>query len=101
MKEKTLREKLNFKTHIVQLESHDNDDMFVLELESIIRTWNQDSTIHGILVQLPLPERLKQYQSGLLKLISRQKMLMAFYILTHHLFHVLLKQLSGYSTGMM
>jgi methylenetetrahydrofolate dehydrogenase (NADP+)/methenyltetrahydrofolate cyclohydrolase len=73
MKEKTLREKLNFKTNIVQIQPYENDDMFVLELERIIRMWNQDPAIHGILVQLPLPEHLKQHQSGLLKLISPQK----------------------------
>lgn len=73
MKEKTLREKLNFKTHIVQVQPYSNDDIFVLDLERIIRKWNQDPSIHGILVQLPLPDRLKQYQSGLLKLINPQK----------------------------
>ncbi|CAF0845051.1 unnamed protein product [Adineta ricciae] len=73
MKEKSLREKVNFKTHIVQLQPGENDNLFGLKLERVIREWNADPNIHGILVQLPFPEHLKQYQSGVLKLIHPEK----------------------------
>ncbi|UJR10243.1 hypothetical protein I4U23_014454 [Adineta vaga] len=73
MKEKSLRERVNFKTHIVQMQPNENDSLFGLKLERIIHQWNEDPNIHGILVQLPFPDHLKQYQHRVLKLINPQK----------------------------
>jgi methylenetetrahydrofolate dehydrogenase (NADP+)/methenyltetrahydrofolate cyclohydrolase len=52
---------------------NDNDNVLVRKLEHIIRTWNQDPAVNGILVQLLLPDRLRQYHNGLIKLISPEK----------------------------
>ncbi|MGV9203337.1 MAG: bifunctional 5,10-methylenetetrahydrofolate dehydrogenase/5,10-methenyltetrahydrofolate cyclohydrolase [Promethearchaeia archaeon] len=43
------------------------------QLMDKIKELNQDSTVHGILLQLPLPDHLKPYTSDFLSLISPEK----------------------------
>lgn len=70
MKERTLREQLNFQTNIHHFPSMNTD---ISQLKDLIYLLNTDSTIHGILVQLPLPDYLKDEQENLLKLIHPYK----------------------------
>ena len=70
MKECTLREKLNFRTNIHHFPSNNTH---VSQIKGLISSLNVDSTVHGILVQLPLPDHLRDEQSNLLKMIDLHK----------------------------
>lgn len=47
-----------------------------LELGSIIIDLNNSDEVHGIIMQLPLPESLQPYEQNLIEMISIKKMLM-------------------------
>jgi methylenetetrahydrofolate dehydrogenase (NADP+)/methenyltetrahydrofolate cyclohydrolase len=70
MKERTLREQLHFQTNIYHFPSLNTH---LSQLKELINSLNNDSTIHGILVQLPLPYYLRDEQDNLLKLIHPYK----------------------------
>ena len=70
MKERTLREKLNFQTNIYHFPSRDTQ---VSQIKELIGSLNDDSTVHGILVQLPLLDHLRDEQNDLLKMIDFHK----------------------------
>lgn len=70
MKERTLREQLNFQTHIHHFPSNKTN---ITQLKDLIHLLNEDPTIHGILVQLPLPDHLKDEKDNLLELIHPYK----------------------------
>ena len=70
MKERTLREQLNFRTKIYHFPSFHTE---VSQLKELIGTLNDDSNVHGILLQLPLPKDLRDEQGNLLKLIDPHK----------------------------
>lgn len=70
MKERTLREQLNFQTNIYHFQSSTTR---MSQLKELILALNADSSIHGILVQLPLPDHLRDEQENLLNLINLHK----------------------------
>lgn len=70
IKERTLREKLNFRTNIYHFPSN---DVQVSQIKELISSLNDDSTVHGILVQLPLPDHLREEQDNLLQMIDLHK----------------------------
>lgn len=43
------------------------------EIEILIKTLNEDDTVHGIMVQLPLPEQIKDNRLKIIDLISKNK----------------------------
>ena len=51
--------------------AHFSDKVTLEEIQSKIKTLNEDKNIHGIIVQLPLPERLNTYE--ILNTISPEK----------------------------
>jgi len=58
-----------------------NDNISEGELIHEIETMNNNSKIHGILVQLPLPDNLKEYESKILNTISVNKDVDGFHII--------------------
>lgn len=43
------------------------------DLKLLIKTLNEDETVHGIMIQMPLPEMLKDFRLKILDLISKEK----------------------------
>lgn len=50
-----------------------SDDVSLEELTSTIQTLNEDSTVDGILMQLPLPDHLREHENDLISMISPEK----------------------------
>ena len=53
------------------------------QLKSLINKLNQSKDIHGILLQLPLPEELKLYEKKITSLISKEKDVDCFNLLNY------------------
>lgn len=43
------------------------------EIELLVNTLNNDATVHGIMLQMPLPEQIKEYRLKIIDLISKNK----------------------------
>ncbi len=43
------------------------------EIKLLVNTLNNDKTVHGIMVQMPLPETIKEYRLKIIDLISKNK----------------------------
>lgn len=58
---------------------HLNEDVTIDEIMGLIDRLNKDEKIHGILVQLPLPEHLHQYEKQVMDAILPEKDIDAFH----------------------
>lgn len=43
------------------------------DLELLINTLNEDKTVHGIMIQMPLPEKMKKMKNKIIDLITKEK----------------------------
>lgn len=43
------------------------------DIKLLIKTLNEDETVHGIMIQLPLPEQIKDYRLKIIDLIAKEK----------------------------
>ena len=58
---------------ITSTEKQLSDNASAKEIEDVIRHLNNDDNVHGILLQLPLPQHLKDVQEDLVQMIVPQK----------------------------
>ena len=58
---------------IVSTEKRLEDSATIEEIEQTISELNNDNSVHGILLQLPLPDHLKNVQEDLVQMIAPEK----------------------------
>ena len=58
---------------------HLGDDTTIDEIMGLVDRLNKDEKIHGILIQLPLPEHLHQYEKQVMDAILPEKDIDAFH----------------------